>query len=447
MKRRFAAVAGALILAASCTPDSDSPRATPSSSPTSGPETGGQVKFGVVGEPPTLDPFHPRATDLTWALVRPLYPSLYRFTPQGRPVPYLAKSITETATGARVQLEEMNWSNGRPITASDVVASIERGREPSGFAQIASASATDDRTVALRGPHTDWPATLAGIGFVLPGGEAQAPGGIFGGPLVLQRHQPGLELRYAPNPEWVSPGPYLETVRVQFIASLNFAAELVEAERLDGALLPSSLNLDDRLDANGVDFASALGWESVYLDFGGSSLTRNERASLIYGIDREALLEGLVRDGGRLADTLYPRPGSEEIAEGPFQRGPGAASEVEGEVLLTVPAGDELLGFIQRVMQKQLEGDIDLELASGEVASIYGGGEGNPGGILLRRSAGIPGRFDPPDAVESLDAWPLFHVETYVARNASLQGVVVNPTVEGPLWNVEEWWWPDPANH
>jgi len=54
-----------------------------STTPTPPREPSGSVVVGVYGEPATLDPYSPLASESTWQLVRPVYPSLYRMAPDG----------------------------------------------------------------------------------------------------------------------------------------------------------------------------------------------------------------------------------------------------------------------------------------------------------------------------------------------------------------------------
>ena len=433
---------------AACTGDSDTSdstgeRASPSPSRSgkapSDPVPGGTVVFGVFGEPPTLDPYARRATDLTFALVRPLYPSLFRFDPDGTPVGYLAESIEHTRGGVRVRLADFEWSDGSPITARDVVASVRRARLPSGFARVRRARAADRRTVLLRGGVDAWEAALATAAFVLPRGRAPRPGGRFGGPFVLAGHRAGLQLVYEPNPRWTGTGPYLERVTVQFVSGLGFLLDLLERGDLDAAAPPSSVNLGDRLAARKIEHSEELGWESITLHFRSSGLDAAGRRAFAAAVDRKAMAEGIVRDDGRISDTLHPGPGPAG-ADGPFPRARGGS--VDGRsVLLTGPGGDELLALIQRIIHRHLtDAGGAVELASAEPAAVYGGGRGDPGGIKVLRSAGVPGASDPPNATGPLAAYPLFHVKTVVAYRPGLNGIEVNPSIEGPLWNAEQWW-------
>jgi ABC-type transport system substrate-binding protein len=432
----------AVLVVGACTEDSgpsEPRRVEASPGKQASPAVGGSVVFGVLGEPPTLDPYARRATDLTYALVRPLYPSLFRWDPAGTPVPYLAASLEPTRAGVRVHLAQFRWSDGSPITARDVVASIRRARPPSGFAEVRRARATDPRTVVLTGSVDDWEGTLATAAFVLPEGRAGRPGGRFGGPFVLAGLRRGLQVVYEPNSMWEGDGPFLERVKVQFVSGVGFLLELLERGDLGGAAVPSAVNLGDRLAARGLDHAEALGWESVYFDFGASGLDARTRRAVVAAVDRDAMAEGIVRDDGRVSNTLHPAPGPGG-AEGEFDRA-GRGSIAGASVLLTGPGGDELIALTQRIAQRQLDNaGASVEIATAEPSAVYGEGRGDPGGIKVLRSAGIPGAADPPAAVRRLVAWPLFHVETVVAFRAALNGIEVNPSIEGPLWNAEQWW-------
>ena len=100
------------------------------------------------------------------------------------------------------------------------------------------------------------------------------------------------------------------------------------------------------------------------------------------------------------------------------------------------------MGLIQRMMQAQLgRRGLDIELAVASAGAVYGGGEGDPGGVAIKRVAGVPGTPNRRVSLRRLDQVPLFQVETVIARDPRLRNVVINPTIEGPLWNAERWWW------
>ncbi len=401
----------------------------------------GGIVFGVLGDPVTLDPYSPLATDLTYALVRPLFPSLFRFEPDGRPRAMLARSATETGSGVQITLRKARWSNGRAITAGDVVASVRRAAPPSGLADVSSARAVGERRVKLRGAPTDWRQTLATAAPILPEGGGVRPGGVFGGPFQLSSLTPGLEAVYKPNPRWWGAEPHSDRIRVQFVQDLEIMLALLGSGRLDGAAPPSSVNLGQRLDAIGLEHSAALGWESLWFDLEGAQMDGSGRAGIARAIDRLALERGFVRTHGRLTTTLHPGPGA-GAAEGGWRR-PARPAVVTAPVpiQIAVAGGDELAELVQRALRLQLEAaGFSVELVTADAATFYGlWSRGDPMDIAIRRASGAPGSTDDPAALSDSLAVPFAQVETFVTWGDGLAGPEANPTLDGPLWNLERW--------
>lgn len=412
-----------------------------SQGPPQGPSRGaGSVAFGVIGEPATYDPYAALASDLTYALVRPVYPSLYRLEPDGAATPYLAKSMSSTRKGAVVALRRARWSNGAPITAKDVVASIRRARPPSGFALVTEAQADGRRKIRLSGRVNDWKQTLATVAFVLPRGRAGS-GRVAGGPFMIEARTPGLQVVYRPNPRWFGHAPALKKVTVQFIQDLDILLELLARERLDAGAPPLTVNLGGRLESLGLASAGALGWESVYLDLEGAELSASNRQAVVDGVDRDLLEAGFVRAGGRVSDTLHPAPGPSGAA-GPWP-GPtlAAPQPPAAPIQVAVGAGDELTELLQRTLRLQLEdAGFSVELVTTDALTFYGQWTAtDPMDIAIRRASGAPGLVDTPAVLESRAAIPLLHVASFVTWNEGIEGPEPNPSFEGPLWNLELW--------
>ncbi|MDQ3784418.1 MAG: ABC transporter substrate-binding protein [Actinomycetota bacterium] len=401
----------------------------------------GGIVFGVLGDPVTLDPYSPLATDLTYALVRPLFPSLFRFEPDGRPRAMLARSATETGSGVQITLRKARWSNGRAITAGDVVASVRRAAPPSGLADVSSARAVGERRVKLRGAPTDWRQTLATAAPILPEGGGVRPGGVFGGPFQLSSLTPGLEAVYKPNPRWWGAEPHSDRIRVQFVQDLEIMLALLGSGRLDGAAPPSSVNLGQRLDAIGLEHSAALGWESLWFDLEGAEMDGDGRAGVARAIDRLELERGFVRAHGRLATTLHPGPGPRAATGGWRRPARPAAVTAPAPIQIAVAGGDELAELMQRAVRLQLEdAGFSVELVTADAATFYGPwSRGDPMDIAIRRAAGAPGLTDDRAALRDSLAVPFAHVETFVAWGDGLTGPEPNPTLDGPLWNLERW--------
>jgi MarR-like DNA-binding transcriptional regulator SgrR of sgrS sRNA len=410
-----------LLLLAACDARVTSPpqsrgKPTPAGSPPAPPK--GEVRVGVLGEPATLDPYAVDASDLTLALTRPLYPSLFRLLPDGEVRPELALSLDETASGARIRLREASWSDGRPITAHDVIASLKQARPPSGFARVRSAEARGPRTVVVTGDVADWPLTLARGAPIV-----SLRRGVYGGPFVLAQRTPGLELVLEPNRRWWGRSVGLERVRVRHIASLDIMISLLKQGRLEVGATPAALNLSGRLEAAGLNWAQALGWESVWADFGAADVTDSERQNVVQALDLRRMATVFVSTLGR---SIAP----------PTKAGAGARPLQELDI--AAPRDDELLVLYQEAIYEQLKGaGIASELSAIESDEFYGSWlQANPVDIALRRSTGVPGALPGAGAA---DALPLARVSTVLAWRPGIRGPRPNPTLEGPLWNLESW--------
>lgn len=400
------------------------------------------MAFGVIGSPPTLDPFAPTASNLTYALDRPVYPSLFRLTPRGAPRAYLASSLSRDGDRVIVRLHRARWSNGRPITARDVAASAARARPPSGWARFDTVRPLGERTVEIRGVAGSPARALATAAFVLPRGEAKLPG-VSGGPFSVRSYRPGLDIVYVRDPKWFGRNPArLRQVTVEFVASSEQLLQLVMQNRLDAAAPPSGIDLG-RAFAPAARVKGALGWELIYLDLNRSRLSAGQRRAVIAAVQRRKLGEGLVGDEGRVATTLTPGPRG-----GP---GPGAARASRAPLeppprplQVSLPSGDELLELIGRALYAELRHrGIEADVVSIDPATFYGAWKlSSPTDVSLRRWVGAPRRA-PPGVAGKLSAYPLFRVPSFVAWRASeVSDLRPNPTLDGPLWNMQEWWRP-----
>jgi hypothetical protein len=432
------AVLCAPFLASACTGDGISGRPEPTPKPVP-PQPGGGVTIGVVGEPATLDPYSPNASDLTRALVRPLYPSLFRLTPDGKAVPSLAASFQEVPNGASIELRRTQWSNGRPITAADVVASIERASPPSGFARVDSARATGSRRVLLEGNLLRWRAALATAAYVLPGGRA---GTVSGGPFRIASRTPGLEIVYERNARFWGRPAYLERASVQFVEGTDMLLGLLEDRRLDAAAPPSTLNLGTRLRGleSDISFSRRLGWESIYLDFSDSALSRSQRVEVAESLARHRIETVLIGDEGRFSNSLHPGPGRGGV-NGPWDGTLGAAESVTSTIRVAAAREDELMILVQEALYEQLtDAGLSVELLAIEGSELYGPfTRTETVDVVVRRAAGSPFSHGGRGAYRVFDALPVAEVSSWLAWLPRLRGPEPNPTFEGPLWNLEEW--------
>lgn len=432
---RLLATAVALLgMAAVCTGDVPGDDANPAL------RDGGTLDFGVLGEPLTLAPYSRAASELTWVLARPVYPSLFRFAPDGAAEPYLAASAEETDGAVHVRLRDMAWSDGRPVTARDVVASARNATSPSGFLRFGQILARDRETLELRDPPEHWREALATVAFVLPDGAASVDPPVFGGPFVVERYMPGLEVVFAPNPEWSGDGPRLDRVRVQFIENLDILLGLLREGALDAAAPPSTINLAQRLREQELEFESRLGWETIFAELNPVTMTLSERIEVGNSFDRAEVVGALMAAEGRVSNTLAPSP-DRDASRGPWRRARGGGSIPVEPVGIAAATGDEIMGLLQRALFRRFEGaGIEVEFLNVPPRTFYGSWRfDSPADVLLRRALGAPGLVRPRGTFADATALPLAHVETFVTWRDGVSGPAPNPTIEGPLWNMAEW--------
>lgn len=126
------------------------------------PASGGTFQEGLLGQPhfinPALAPLNPVDDGLT----KLIYPSLFKPDPVGKLQPYLAQKfqISDDLKTYEVSLKpEANWQDGEPITAQDVVFTIQTIQNPNVNSPLqeiwqgVEVEALDEKTVRFRLPE------------------------------------------------------------------------------------------------------------------------------------------------------------------------------------------------------------------------------------------------------------------------------------------------------
>ncbi|HET7482871.1 MAG TPA: ABC transporter substrate-binding protein [Actinomycetota bacterium] len=422
MQRLPVAVASLVLatLVSSC--ESSAPPADrPTPSPSSTIHDGGRVVIGVLGEPATLDPYSPVASDLTTALAEPVYPSLFHFAGSGRVVPDLAADLTVDGHHATITLRPAEWDDGTPITASDVVRSARRAGPRSGFGRLRAVRRVGRRRIeatADLGSRRRWERTLASGSLVVSRDASTHPLRTSGGPFRVAHVTPGLEVRYVRDPGWTGAPPHLTTLVVRFVDSEDIMLELLKRGRLDAAVVPSTVNLPDRVDASRFTIGRQHGSERIYLDFDGSRDDPSLRERVVGAIETKVLQQTFVRDAGV---TVF--------------RGNVAGNRSGGgSIQLAAPTGDELLGLLQRALQLQLSrAGFGVDLVTVDARTFYGPWERrDPMDVALRREVGPP--------ITGATKVALFDVDSFVVADRRVHGVVPTGQSGGPFADVASWW-------
>ncbi|HET8727354.1 MAG TPA: ABC transporter substrate-binding protein [Alphaproteobacteria bacterium] len=135
------------------------------------PTKGGVITVATIGEPPTLDPMI-SATDIVGLVSQHIFETLYTFDADWNVTPLIAEALPEVSDGGKtltIRIRQgLTFHDGSDLTASDVVASLERWMELASRGKLAAGHVTgveavDDHTVrlSLNEPFAPLPALLA----------------------------------------------------------------------------------------------------------------------------------------------------------------------------------------------------------------------------------------------------------------------------------------------
>jgi ABC-type transport system substrate-binding protein len=235
--------------------------------PTQPPRTTATLRLGYAQEPATLDPVGAAgASTATRDILRPMVPSLFALDAALKPVPELvaawprAGDITFDPFTVRLALRSARWSDGKPITASDVRFSWEKLRAgPTGhrYRALTDVRVVDGRHLELRFDRIlrRWWALFSIDDMVLPAhaySDAwnRAPT-VSGGPFVFEEWTPGLSVRMKRNERyWGAPAP-LAGIDVAFVPDDETRFQLMERGELDAMFSEGESNLGRRSRAHG----------------------------------------------------------------------------------------------------------------------------------------------------------------------------------------------------
>ncbi|MET3920235.1 ABC transporter substrate-binding protein [Arthrobacter sp. UYEF20] len=194
------------------------------------PKPGGNLRVGLVGgsAKDTLDA-HAPVTHPDEARAIQLYDTLASYDNEHKIQMALADTITPSAdaTSWTVHLRAgLKFSDGKPITADDVVFTFKRITDPkapmAGAAALATLkrdelTATDSQTVVFTfsAPYATFPDTVAQYtsGIVTAGYDPKKP--VSSGPFMLDSFTPGQQSVFVKNPHyWRAGQPYLDKVTI-----------------------------------------------------------------------------------------------------------------------------------------------------------------------------------------------------------------------------------------
>jgi peptide/nickel transport system substrate-binding protein len=292
------------------------------------PQYGGVLRAGMQTDPVGLDPHLTNAT-ATRNMIENIYDTLVMFDSSMQIVPALAESWEASEDGLTWTFtlrEGVTFHNGDPLTAQDVVFSINRIKNPDvaspragDFAVVESVEATDERTVVftLSQPFSPLLAKLAfstnailSEAVVTENGDAQQV--VVGtGPFRFVEYLPQTRMVLERNPDfWGTDAegnqlPYLDGITFTFYPDPASRTTAIQTGSVDWVEYVPAADVELlRADPN-VEVVGGLSanFRSLYLN-----TTREPfddprvRQALAYAIDEQAVIDlALFGTGGVLA--------------------------------------------------------------------------------------------------------------------------------------------------
>ncbi len=276
----------------------------------SGPKRGGTLTFGRGTGVVNFDPANTIADSDVYTLDK-IFEPLYITDPQGKLIPWLVLGHTvssDAKTWTFTLRPGVKFSDGKPLTADDVVFSVMRcAKDTAGplsylDAAIKSMHATGARTFVaeLTQPWAPFISDLsvysnAIVPKDLNGQSAQSffkkPIGT--GPFVIKSWTPGANLTLARNKGYWQPGkPYLDEIQFPVIADENQRVLQLKSGTIDIAGSAPPASVSGLKSASGVSVGLFPGWLCDLLLFNEKIpkfADRHVRRAIAHAIDRKAI--------------------------------------------------------------------------------------------------------------------------------------------------------------
>ena len=392
------------------------------------PQRGGTLTIATPLEPITLDPNSGELDAGTQHVLGLVFDRLLEVEPgSSKLVPSLAESwkLDREANTATFQLRKAEFSDGSPVTATDVKFSFERALDPNvdpNFSEalsglIQSISTPDQQTVVLHfaGPT---PAifpylTIATLSIVSQkafdqlGEErfAELPLDAGSGPFKVVKWDKGQSVELVRNPHyWQEPEPYLDKIVTVYVPNDNTRILDVKSGQVDVAdevpysqLESIESTPDVKLLVTPIDAI-----DTVFLKAIGPLKSVGVRQALNYATPKEDIQDVVFGGNGDIANSIIPpmRYWDSSIKPYPFDV-EKAKSLLAREGLpegfglqLLIQSGDETSRQIASILQSAWgEIGVDVSIQTLDAASL--------GGRWVNPTAQWQAILFPPSAVSS----------------------------------------------
>lgn len=286
---------------------------------------GGTLTFGAYAEPTVLDPAETIVAGSTGGVeMAAVYDVLMRWDPtENEVVPQLAEDLgsdDDHTTWTLTLRDGVRFSDGTPLDAAAVIASMERYAEHGGDeamlwqGNVVSAEATDDRTVVIElarpWPTFDFLLTTGPGMIVAPSSDAGAEFTPVGaGPFVLASHRPGEEILLEANPDYWDGAPALEAIRTVVLNDPKAVRDSLDSGEIDLAFLREPDIVAEELGRDSPGFLTMVALGNVAVinaDEGRAGSDPRVRQAMHLAIDPEVIGQRAYGDAAMPSNEIFP---------------------------------------------------------------------------------------------------------------------------------------------
>lgn len=288
-----------------------------------GPVRGGKLKLGVSGgeSSNTLDPALV-ASEVPLNVLRHWGDTLLEVSPEGELENRLAESFESTPDAKTWMFkirEGVKFSNGQPMTANDVMATIERHSDEKatsgalGIVKGIESMKVEGNTFSLTlgTPNADLPYLMADYHLVIQpnGGKDNPNAGIGTGAYTIDVNEPGVRHTFVRNPnDWDAANRgYADEVEILVIndATARTAALQSGQVHMINRVDPKVAGLLSRAPGLSVQNVSGRGHYVFIMHTDTAPFDNNDlRMALKYAINRQEMVDKILRGYGGIGNDL-----------------------------------------------------------------------------------------------------------------------------------------------
>ena len=227
-----------------------SDKSTPSTQTAGTPKNGGDLTVGLDAETDGWNPSSSQWATAGYYVAQAIFDPLMTFGADGKPHPYLAKSLTPNGDFTQWTMTlrpGITFQNGQPFNAAAVALQLTKDKESAlvgqAYGPLETATAVDDMTVQIKmnAPWSAFPAALTGQGGYMAApaqlnatGAASTDRPIGTGPYAFKQWVRDDHLTVVKNPNyWRKSLPHLNQITFKVIVDAQARLNSLQAGQLD----------------------------------------------------------------------------------------------------------------------------------------------------------------------------------------------------------------------